>query len=174
MSRELPKAARVAKNGDIKCFLDITPTADSSTWADLRENFEENGFNMNEVIQKIAFLVDSGWESSWVSGASLENTYTGKYIKNDPLCEFLRDVEHEIGEKRVTNYRVSKFGKGFEGSCTITKLAIGGGKGTDGAPIAMTIAFNGKPTLWTDTSSGTTSSTETNTDETNSGDEATA
>ena len=78
--------------------------------------FEENGFNMNEVIQKIAFLVDSGWESSWVSGASLENTYTGKYIKNDPLCEFLRDVEHEIGEKRVTNYRVSKFGKGFEGS----------------------------------------------------------
>lgn len=157
MSRVLPKAARIAKNGDIKCFLDITPTEDSSMWTDLRENFEENGFNMNEVIQKIAFLIDSGWESSWVSGASLECTYTGKYIKGDPLCEFLRDIEHEIGENRVTNYRMSKFGKGFEGSCTIIKLAIGGGKGTDGAPIAMTIAFNGKPTLWNDTDSGTTS-----------------
>ncbi len=147
MAVELPKAAQMKTNGEIVLKLDTTPSAESQTLCDIREVFENISFAMNEVVQKIQFLIDNGYSTSWVSGADIAITLTGRYINDDPLCEYLRSIEHEIGEKRCTNYSLEKFGLSLTGSCTITALSIGGGTATEGAPINMTVNFNGKPTV---------------------------
>ncbi len=147
MARTLPTAANVRANGDIKLRLDITPTGQESTFEDMTRIFESSTYAMNEVVQQIAFLCDNGFGSSFVSGAAPTLALSGRYVKNNALCEYLADIEYKIGEERVTNYEIEKFGKRITGSCTITQLNIGGGSGTDGAPISMTLAFNGKPTV---------------------------
>lgn len=147
MSTTYPSAAKMKNNGEIVFKLDTTPGAEASTLVDIREVFENIGFAMNEVVQKIQFLCDSGYSSSWVSGADITVTLTGKYIDAHPMCEYLLSIEHEILEKRCTNYSLEKFGVTLTGSCTITALSIGGGTATEGAPINMTVNFNGKPTV---------------------------
>lgn len=136
-------------NGEIVFKLDTTPSAESQTLCDVREVFENISFAMNETVQKIQFLIDNGYATSWVSGADIAVTVTGKYIDGHPLCEYLHSIEHEILEKRCTNYSLDKFGLTLTGSCTITALSIGGGTATEGAPINMTVNFNGKPTVST-------------------------
>lgn len=134
-------------NGEIVFKLDTTPSAESQTLCDVREVFENISFAMNETVQKIQFLIDNGYATSWVSGADIAVTVTGKYIDGHPLCEYLRSIEHEILDKRCTNYTLDKFGLTLTGSCTITALSIGGGTATEGAPINMTVNFNGKPSV---------------------------
>lgn len=102
---------------------------------------------MNEVVQQIAFLADGGFASSFVAGAAPTLALSGRYLTDNPLCAYLGGIEHEIAEKRVTRYKIEKFGIAMKGECTITQLNIGGGNGTDGAPIAMTLALNGKPVI---------------------------
>ncbi|MCM1336021.1 MAG: hypothetical protein NC084_09670 [Bacteroides sp.] len=147
MAVELPKAAKMKNNGEIVLKLDTTPTSEAQNLVDIRDCFENIGFAMNEVVQKIQFLSDNGYSTSWVSGADITVTLTGRYIDGHPLCEYLRSIEHEILEKRCTNYTLEKFGIALSGSCTITALTIGGGTATEGAPINMTVNFNGKPTV---------------------------
>lgn len=134
-------------NGEIVFKIDTTPFEESQTLCDIRETFENIGFAMNEVVQKFQFLIDNGYSTSWVSGMDIATTLTGRYLKNDPVCQYLLSIEHEIGEKRCTNYSLEKFGITLTGSCTITALSIGGGTATEGAPINMTVNFNGKPSI---------------------------
>ncbi len=147
MSTELPKAANMEQNGDIVIEIDITPGSESSNYQDIRNCCTEDSFNNNENIQNISFLCDGGYGSSWVAGMQTKINMSGKYLKNNDFCKYLLSIEPEIGAKRVTNCRISKFGQSIECGCTLENIVIGGGTATDGAPITFTIAFNGKPTI---------------------------
>lgn len=174
MARELPKASRIPANGKIKFELDIAPESETGNYQDVRECFEESGYKMNEKVTQIEFLIDEGFTSSWVSGAAPNLTYTGKYLTGNKLCEWLADKEFKVAEDRITNYRLTKLGKVYTGSCCIIQLDVGGGKAADGTAIAMVIALNGNPVILpesgstsnggTTTENGTSTETETNTD----------
>lgn len=171
MARELPKASRIPANGKIKFELDIAPESETGNYQDVRECFEESGYKMNEKVTQIEFLIDEGFASSWVSGAAPTLTYTGKYLTGNELCEWLADKEFKVAEERITNYRLTKLGQVYTGSCCITQLDVGGGKAADGTAIAMVIALNGNPVILpesestsnggTTTESGTSAETET-------------
>lgn len=155
MPRELPRAAMMRQNGEIVLEMDIAPDSQTENWQDIRECCTESGINNNEVIQTVQFLIDGGYGSSWVSGMQKKLNMTGRYVKGNEFCEWLNGVEDELGTKRITNFRMTRFGKQITCSITLENVVIGGGTAQDGAPITFTIAFNGKPTVTdvTDTSS---------------------
>lgn len=157
MARELPKAAKIPANGKIKFELDIAPESEMGSYQDVRECFETSGFKTNETVTQIEFLIDEGFASSWVSGAAPTATFTGKYLSGNELCEWLADKELKVAEERITNYRLTKLGKTYSGSCCITQLDVGGGKAADGTPIAMVIALNGCPKVENTVESASTS-----------------
>lgn len=155
MPRELPKTAMMRQNGEIVLEMDIASDSETPNYQDIRECCTESGINNNEVIQTVQFLIDGGYGSSWVSGMQKKLNMTGRYVKGNEFCEWLNGVEDELGTKRITNFRMTRFGKQITCSITLENVVIGGGTAQDGAPITFTIAFNGKPTVTdvTDTSS---------------------
>lgn len=158
MSRELPKAAKMRQNGEIVLEVDISPDSQTESWQDIRECCTESGINNNEVVQTVQFLIDGGYGSSWVAGMQKKVNMTGRYVKDNQFCEWLNGVEDEIGTARVTNFRMTRFGKQITCPVTLENIVIGGGTAQDGAPIAFTIAFNGKPTVTPVTESSSSSS----------------
>ena len=147
MPRDLPKAAKMRQNGEIVLEMDIAPESDTPNYQDIRECCTESGINNNEVVQTVQFLIDNGYGSSWVAGMQKKLNMTGRYVKGNEFCEWLNSVEDEIGTKRITNFRMTRFGKQITCSITLENVVIGGGTAQDGAPITFTIAFNGKPTV---------------------------
>lgn len=137
MSAVLPNIANVGQNGEIVIMVN---------GYDIRECCTEDSISNNENIQNVAFLIDSGYGSSWVAGMQKKINMTGKYVKGNAFCEWLNSVEDEIGAARVTTCSLTRFGHTISGSVTLENIVIGGGGAIDGAPISFTIAFNGKPT----------------------------
>ena len=149
MPRELPKAAKMRQNGEIVLEMDIAPDTQEGSWQDIRECCTEDSINNNENVQTVTFLSDGGYGSSWVAGMQKKLNMTGRYVKDNPFCEWLNGVEDKIGTDRVTNFRMTRFGKQITCACTLENIVIGGGAAIDGAPISFTIAFNGAPTITT-------------------------
>lgn len=154
MPRDLPTAAKMRQNGEIKLEIDITPTAEEPTYHDIRDCCTEDSINNNENVQTVTFLIDNGFGSSWVAGMQKKLNMSGRYVKGNEFCEWLNTKEDAIGTDRVTNFRMTRFGIQITGSCTLENIVIGGGTALDGAPMAFTIAMNGKPTVTTVTDTG--------------------
>lgn len=140
MAGTTPSAAKMRQNGEIEIRINNM---------DIRQCCTDSSFSNNENIQNITFLADSGYGSSWVAGMQTKITMTGKYVKDDPFCTYLASVEHEIGDSRIAECTISKFGTTITCGCTLETVSIGGGTAIEGAPISFVIAFNGKPTVST-------------------------
>lgn len=78
----------------------------------------------------------------------------GDFIKDDPVCTFLDEIQYEIGSNRVTDIKITRNGKVLTCPVTVTAAGIGGGESTAPNTISCTIAFNGKPAITTATVSG--------------------
>ena len=145
MAQELPKVAGVELNNEIRAELNTTPEAEEATYSDLGRAFKNINTAINENVYTASYLSDGGFGSSAVVGAAPVVTLTGDYIKGDPVCEYLNDIQYEIGNKRVTDIKITRQGKVVTCPVTLTGVGIAGGDSTGPNSITLTIAFNGKP-----------------------------
>lgn len=143
--QELPKVAGVELNNQIKVELNTTPEAEEATYSDLGRAFKNVNIAINENVYSASYLSDGGFGSSAVVGAAPVVTMTGDYIKDDPVCVYLDGVQYEVGNKRVTDIKITRQGKVVTCPVTLTGIAIAGGDSNAPNSITLTIAFNGKP-----------------------------
>lgn len=149
MAQTLPKVGGVELNNQIKVEINTTPEAEESTYSDMTQAFKSVGIAINEVVYNATYLSDGGFGSSAVVGAAPVVTLAGDYIKNDPVCQYLDEIQYEIGDKRVTDIKITRQGKVITAPVTLTGVAIAGGDSTAPNSVNVTIAFNGKPTVAT-------------------------
>ena len=145
MAQELPKVAGVELNNQISVELNVSPVDDEANYADLGRAFKNVNIAINENVYSASYLSDGGFGSSAVVGAAPVVTMTGDYIKDDPVCKYLNDIQYEIGDKRVTDIKITRQGKVVTCPVTLTGVGIAGGDSTGPNAITLTIAFNGKP-----------------------------
>ena len=142
---ERPKVANVELNNEVGAVLNITPEAEQPTYGDMTKAFKNINTAINENVYTASYLSDGGFGSSAVVGAAPVVTLTGDFIKGDPVCEYLDGIQYEIGDKRVSDIKLTRNGKTVKCPVTLTGVAIAGGDSTAPNSVTVTIAFNGKP-----------------------------
>ena len=161
----IPTVGKAELNSEIKVEINTTPTGEAATYSDMRKAFKSVTTAINEVVYSATYLADGGFASSAVVGAAPTVVLTGDFIKDDPVCTFLDEIQYEIGSKRVTDIKITRNGKVLTCPVTVTAdgrggpapwspAGIGGGESTAPNTISCTIAFNGKPAITTATVSG--------------------
>jgi len=134
-------------NHQIKAELKIGDAA--TDWGDLGCAFKNISQSLNEVVYQASYLADEGWGSSEVTGGQLTVTFTGDYIKNDPVIEYIfsPDVQHNWGDARKTELRITKGDKVINWSVTLAKITEAGGDANQPNAVTLEIHGNGKPTV---------------------------
>lgn len=139
------KLKNVEFNNQIKAELDIGRSG-TEEWGDMTQAFKNIAQALNETTYEATYLCDDGFGSSIVTGMSPAINLTGDFIKGDPVCEFLDDMQYEIGDKRVSKIRITRNGKVVSCPVTLTNIAIAFGESAASNSVSVTIKFNGKPT----------------------------
>lgn len=139
------KLKNVEFNNQIKAELDIGKNG-TEEWGDMTQAFKSIAQALNETTYAATYLCDDGFGSTIVTGMSPTLNLTGDFIKGDPVCEFLDDMQYEIGDKRVSKIRLIRNGKVVTCPVTLTTIAIAFGESAASNSTSVTISFNGKPT----------------------------
>lgn len=144
---DVEKLKNVEFNNQAKVELDISGGS-SEKWGDMTQAFKNINQTINEKTFSAAFLCDGGFDSTIVTGAAPAVTLSGYYVKGDPVCEYLEDIQYEIGDKRISKLRMTRGSGTVTASVTLTAIAIAGGESNEPTTVNVTLSFNGKPT-WT-------------------------
>lgn len=140
------KLKNVEFNNQIKAELDIGQGG-TEEWGDMTQAFKSISQALNETTYAATYLCDDGYGSTIVTGMSPTLNLTGDFIKTDPVCEYLDDIQYEIGDKRVSKMKLTRNGKVVTCPVTITNIAIAFGESAASNSVSVTINFNGKPTV---------------------------
>ncbi len=133
-----------------KLEIDITPAADTPTWARVGEGFSNASQSLNEVIYQASYLSDEGYGSTEVTGGQLTFKMDGDRKIGDPAQDYIfsDEVRTNFGAARKTTFRITgKDGKVIQGNCTIAKADITGGDANKVQNISVEIHINGKPQI---------------------------
>ena len=139
------KLKNVEFNNQIKAELDIGKGG-TEEWGDMTQAFKSIAQALNETTYGATYLCDEGFGSTIVTGMAPALNLTGDFIKGDPVCQFLDDMQYEIGDKRVSKIRLTRNGKVVSCPVTLTNIAIAFGESAAPNSVSVTINFNGKPT----------------------------
>lgn len=141
---DVEKLKNVEFNNQAKVELDIGKGTEE--WGDMTQAFKSVNQAINESTFSAAFLCDGGFGSTIVTGAAPTISLAGYYIKGDPVCEYLEDIQYEIGDQRISKIKMTRGSVTVTCPVTLTGVAITGGESTEPTAVNVTIAFNGKPT----------------------------
>ena len=122
----IPTVGKAELNSEIKVEINTTPTGESATYSDMRKAFKSVTTAINEVVYSATYLADGGFASSAVVGAAPTVVLAGDFIKDDPVCTFLDEIQYEIGSNRVTDIKITRNGKVLTCPVTVTAAGIGG------------------------------------------------
>lgn len=140
------KLKNVEFNNKISMEIDISGGG-SEEWGDMTQAFKNITQAINEVLFSANYLCDGGFGSTIVTGASPTISMSGDYIKGDSVCEYLDDIQYEIGDKRISKIKMKRGSGTLTCPVTLTGVAIAGGDSTAPNSVNITIALNGKPTF---------------------------
>ncbi len=140
------KLKNVEFNNQIKAELDISGGG-TENWGDLTQAFKNITQAINEILFSANYLCDGGFGSTIVTGAAPTISMSGDYIKGDPVCEYLDDIQYEIGDKRISKIKLTRGSGTLTCPVTLTGVALAGGDSTAPNSVNITIALNGKPTF---------------------------
>lgn len=146
------KLKNVEFNNKAKVELNIGRNG-AQKWGDMTEAFKNINHAINEKTFTASYLCDEGFESTIVTGASPTLALSGDYIKGDPVCEYLEDIQYEIGDGRISEIKMTRGSGTVTCPVTLTGVAIAGGESTAPNTVNVNIAFNGKPTFTKNTMS---------------------
>lgn len=136
-------------NYDIKCEIDITPTGDTPTWADMGHIFSNLAQSLNEVLVQMSYLADKGWGSTEVTGGQYTVTLTGHVRKGDPASDYFNSkaVKYNWGEARKTKLRITDGTGTIIWGVTLANITPAGGEANQPNAFTVTIHGNGEPTF---------------------------
>ncbi len=140
------KLKNVEFNNQIKAEIDISGGG-TENWGDLTQAFKNITQAINEILFSANYLCDGGFGSTIVTGAAPTISMSGDYIKGDPVCEYLDDIQYEIGDKRISKIKLTRGSGTLTCPVTLTGVALAGGDSTAPNSVNITIALNGKPTF---------------------------
>lgn len=143
---DVEKLKNVEFNNQASVELDISGGS-SEKWGDMTQAFKNINQAINESTFSAAFLCDGGFNSTIVTGAAPTVALSGYYVKGDPVCEYLESIQYEIGDKRISKFRMHRGTGTVTASVTLTSIAIAGGESNEPTAINVTMSFNGKPTF---------------------------
>lgn len=150
----------IALNYDYSFKINTTPSSETSSMAVIAKGFDNVSEALNEVLYKNAFLGDSGYGSTYVTGGQIIVTLSGTRIVGDAAQDYIFSdaVYYNWGKSRESNIEMScPDGTTITCPVTLAKIARSGGAANNGTSISVEIHFNGKPTI---AESTTTESTE--------------
>lgn len=140
------KLKNVEFNNQIKAEIDISGGG-TENWGDLTQAFKNITQAINEILFSANYLCDGGFGSTIVTGAAPTISMSGDYIKGDPVCEYLDDIQYEIGDKRISKIKLTRGSGTLTCPVTLTGVALAGGDSTAPNSVNITIVLNGKPTF---------------------------
>lgn len=140
------KLKNVEFNNQIKAEIDISGGG-TENWGDLTQAFKNITQAINEILFSANYLCDGGFGSTIVTGAAPTISMSGDYIKGDSVCEYLDDIQYEIGDKRISKIKLTRGSGTLTCPVTLTGVALAGGDSTAPNSVNITIALNGKPTF---------------------------
>lgn len=145
----MPDMNKLELNNSIQVEINTAPSEVTEIYSDMRVAFKSIAQSINEVLYSASYLADGGFTSHSVVGAAPALTLTGDYFEDDAVCEFLNDIQYEIGSARCTTIKITRQGEVITCPVTLTSIAISGGESNAPNSISVTASFNGKPTITT-------------------------
>lgn len=139
----------IALNSDYKFYIDTTPSAESETYSQISDGFDNVSKALNEALYQGTFLGDSGYGSTEVTGGQLTLTLSGIRKVGDTAQDYIfsNAVMNSFGSARKTRFKIEDpDGNTVSGSCTLAKITESGGAANQPNAISVEVHFNGKPT----------------------------
>ncbi|HNX64900.1 MAG TPA: hypothetical protein PKI60_06945 [Oscillospiraceae bacterium] len=139
----------LALNYDYKFSINTTPSAQTETFSQISDGFDNVSMALNEVLYQGSFLGDSGYGSTEVTGGQLTLTISGVRKIGDAAQDYIfgNAVKNSFGSARKTTFKIEDpKGNIITGSCTLAKVTESGGAANQPNAISVEIHFNGKPT----------------------------
>jgi hypothetical protein len=128
--------------------INITPKELTATWARLGAGLTGADPSNNEEIDQTAYLDLDGYKETEVIGAQFTIGFSGHRVVGDPAQDWIASVEHELGDNRKTQFRMTdKDGNVKSGSCTIGNVDFGGGDAGAKVEISFEVHLAGKPAV---------------------------
>jgi hypothetical protein len=142
--------SEIALNWANTLEIDVTPTGDNPTWAQIHEGFSNVAESLNEVLYQASYLGDSGWGSTEVTGGQYIITLTGKRVFGNTAQDwiFSDSTVYEFGNSRKTTLRLTRQnGDIIQWDITLANITNSGGDANTAADISVAIHGNGAPTF---------------------------
>lgn len=146
----------------IQVQINITPTAQTPTWANFGNGIDNSTESLNETVQQYFFFSDKGYARNYVTAEAPSYTCTGRRIIGDPAQDWIFNPSRKFGlmAERDTQVKISVPAANnqinqYLCDVTIANVTDIGGATTDGSAVSFEVRFNGKPTLQTITPSAT-------------------
>ena len=137
-------------NYGIDFEIDTTPFGSAQTWAPICDGFDNVTEALNEQVQEFFSLCAKGFGFDEVVANHPGYTLTGYRKIGDAAQDFIFSTRFETMAGRHTSIRVSE--ANADGSITrrtakvtLKGLSAMGGSSTQGAAVAVTFSFNGRP-----------------------------
>ncbi len=143
-------------NYDYSLQINVSPAAPAPEWAVVSSGFDSISKSLNESVYQGAFLGDSGFASTEVTGGQLILKLSGIRIYGDRAQDFIfsGDVKNNFGEARKTDFMITyPDGAVITGKVTLAKITEGGGSADSPDSVFVEIHFNGKP-VYSESSGG--------------------
>ena len=146
----------------VQLDVNIAPGGPSPTWAPLSDGIETFGKSLNEVVQNFQFMIDKGYERSFVTGMGITLNPQGRRMIGDPAQDYICSpgVQYGIMADRQTSVRLSVLngdGTVTQVTCpaTLTAITDTDGGSTDGSAFNCTLHMDGQPVVETVTTATT-------------------
>lgn len=141
-------------NYGVEFEIDKTPFATSPTWVPVCDGFDNVAEALNEQVQEFFSLCAKGYGFDEVVAIHPGYTLTGYRKIGDAAQDFIFAQRFKLMAGRHTKIRYSEAnadGTVTRYTCDVTMKGISavGGSATQGAAVAVTFSFNGRPVVET-------------------------
>ena len=126
--------------------IDINPSG-SSNFQPMAKGWVNLSKSLNEVVQQLSYLGDSGFGSTEVTGMQPIVTVTGKRYYGDAVQDFIfsASVMYGLLDSRKTNFRLTTAWGVVSGEVTLANIQDISGDANTGGDVSVEIHFNGQP-----------------------------
>lgn len=153
MSQVLPKNTITPEiNYETEGFINITPEAETATWASIAALTKNMTQGLNEVLYQASYYADMGYGSTEVTGAQLTLTLTGDVKPGDEACDYLMSdkVLYGLGSARKTHLKLTKGARSIIWPVTLANITPAYGDSNQPNALTVTIHGNGRPSITTE------------------------
>lgn len=129
---------------------EFQPLADgeTDTWYELAKWITTVDDGSEDTVEETGYYDGDGTPEENVTARKNRYEFSGTYDDEDAAMKYLRSIEHEVGDARKVNLRVTDTdGSTQTGKATITNIITRGGEAVDYPNFSCTISRDVTPTI---------------------------